>query len=82
MDEAVIPRRMTGAASGIIAFIAYIPDAFITSMVGVWLDQDITGGFNKLFAFMAICGLAAIVIAVIINKRYIKVHPETESAKE
>lgn len=82
MDEAVIPRELTGAASGIIAFIAYIPDAFITSMVGVWLDQDITGGFNKLFAFMAICGLAAIVIAVIINKRYIKVHPETESAKE
>ena len=50
-------------------------------MVGVWLDKDITGGFNKLFAFMAACGLAAIIIAVIINKRYIKANPETGRGK-
>lgn len=72
MDEALIPRELTGAASGIIAFLAYVPDAFITAMVGVWLDQDIIGGFQKLFAFMAFCGAAAIVLAVLINIRYMK----------
>ena len=72
MDEALIPRELTGAASGIIAFLAYVPDAFITAMVGVWLDQDIISGFQKLFAFMAFCGAAAIVLAVLINIRYMK----------
>lgn len=72
MDEAVIPRELTPAASGIIAFIAYIPDAFISSLVGGWLDKDIISGFNKLFIFMALCGAAAIVLAFIINRLYIK----------
>lgn len=72
MDEALIPRDLTGAASGIISFLAYVPDAFITIMVGVWLDQDPVGGFNKLFFFMALCGVAAIICAVLINRRYIK----------
>lgn len=72
MDEAMIPRDLTGAASGVISFLAYVPDAFITIMVGVWLDQDPIGGFNKLFFFMAACGVAAILCAVIINRQYIK----------
>lgn len=71
MDEALIPRDLTGAASGVISFIAYIPDAFIGSLVGVWLDQNVITGFNKLFASMAISGVAALVLAYIINKRYI-----------
>ena len=72
MDEAMIPRDLTGAASGIISFLAYVPDAFITAMVGGWLDQDPIGGFNKLFIFMALCGAAAILCAVLINRQYIK----------
>lgn len=72
MDEAMIPRDLTGAASGIISFLAYVPDAFITAMVGGWLDQDPIGGFNKLFIFMALCGVAAIICAVLINRQYIK----------
>lgn len=72
MDEAMIPRDLTGAASGVISFLAYVPDAFITIMVGVWLDQDPIGGFNKLFFFMAACGVAAILCAVIINRQYMK----------
>ena len=79
MDEALIPRNLAGAASGVIAFLAYVPDAFITAMVGVWLDQDMIGGFHKLFAFMAFCGVAAMILAAIINKRYLKsVSPEKQ----
>lgn len=82
MNEAIIPRELTGAASGIIAFIAYVPDAFISTMVGSWLDVDIISGFNNLFTFMAACGVAAIILAVIINKRYIKNQPAVAATTE
>lgn len=71
MDEAIIPRELTGAASGIISFIAYIPDAFITLMVGSWLDKYGNGGFTRLFLFMGICGVCAVVCAWLINRQYI-----------
>ena len=72
MDEALIPRELTGAASGIIGLVAYVPDAFIGSLVGSWLDKDPIGGFNNLFIYMGINGVLAILCAVIINRRYIK----------
>jgi hypothetical protein len=37
MGEGDIPLAMTGIASGVISFIAYIPDAFITSLMGACL---------------------------------------------
>lgn len=69
MGESGIPVAMTGIASGIVSFIGFIPDAFITSLMGSWLDKDPVTGFNMIFAWMAIWGAVAIVLALVIYKR-------------
>ncbi|MPN29509.1 Inner membrane protein YihN [bioreactor metagenome] len=69
MGESGIPVAMTGIASGIVSFIGFIPDAFITSLMGSWLDKDPVTGFNMIFAWIAIWGVIAIVLALVIYKR-------------
>jgi Sugar phosphate permease len=69
MGEGGIPLELTGIAAGIISFITFSPDAFITSLMGSWLDADPVQGFNMIFAWMAIWSVVAIVFAFIINKR-------------
>lgn len=69
MGDAGIPFALTGIASGILSFIAMSPDAFITTIMGAWIDQDPVTGFNKIFIWMIVWGIVAIVFALLINKR-------------
>lgn len=69
MGEGGIPLELTGIAAGIISFITFSPDAFITSLMGSWLDADPVQGFNMIFGWMAVWAMIAIVFAIIINKR-------------
>ncbi|MEL7661057.1 MFS transporter [Acetobacterium wieringae] len=72
MGEGGIPLELTGIAAGIISFITFSPDAFITTLMGSWLDADPVQGFNMIFIWMAIWSVVAIVFAYIINKRSVK----------
>lgn len=52
MGEGGIPLELTAAATGIISFIAYAPEAFMTTIMGSWIDADPVMGFNKIFIWM------------------------------
>lgn len=69
MGEGGIPLELTGIAAGIISFITFSPDAFITTLMGSWLDADLVQGFNMIFAWMVIWSVIAIVFAFVINNR-------------
>ncbi|WP_270507319.1 MFS transporter [Eubacterium limosum] len=69
MGEGGIPLELTGIATGIISFIAFIPDAFMTSLMGSWIDADPVSGFNKIFIWMVVWSIIAAVFAFIIYRR-------------
>ncbi|MEG1331987.1 MAG: MFS transporter, partial [Eubacterium sp.] len=52
MEQAGIPVKMTPLATGIISFIAFIPDFIVGPLCGSWLDTakaagNVADGFNK-----------------------------------
>lgn len=70
MGQAGIPVKMTAIATGVISFIAFIPDFILPTVCGIWLDSaaaagNIMDGFNNIFiaciAFSAV-GLVASVL--------------------
>ncbi|MEG0379306.1 MAG: MFS transporter, partial [Eubacterium sp.] len=69
MGEGGIPMELTGIASGFISFIAFMPDAFLTTLMGSWIDQDPTRGFNMIFIWMIAWSIIAIIFAMIIYNR-------------
>jgi sugar phosphate permease len=74
MDQAGIPIGMTGLATGIISFIAFIPDAIYAPICGKWLDNakaagDIAVGFNQIFILLIICGILGIGSSMLLIKR-------------
>ena len=60
------------AATGIISFIAYAPEAFMTTIMGSWIDADPVVGFNKIFIWMISFSVISIILAVIIYRRHKK----------
>lgn len=68
LGEAGIPVAMTGIATGVISFIGYVPDAFVTTMMGSWLDVDPINGFNKIFLTLTVSAIGAIIVGFIIYK--------------
>ena len=69
MSDCGIPVKYTAVASGIVACIAYIPDAYITLVIGKWIDADPASGFNKMFIWMAVWAFVAAAVAFIIMRR-------------
>lgn len=74
MDQAGIPVGMTGMATGIISFIAFIPDVFYGLICGKWLDDakaagDIAAGFNQIFILLIVCAILGIGSAMLLVKR-------------
>ncbi|MEG0377836.1 MAG: hypothetical protein RR614_05085, partial [Eubacterium sp.] len=69
MGDGGIPLELTAVASGVISFIAFIPDAFMTTLMGSWLDKNLQTGFNMILIWMSFFSIAAIVIGYFITKR-------------
>jgi sugar phosphate permease len=60
-DEARIPVTMTGTAAGIISTIGFLPDAYVFTQVGAWLDKyPATQAYHMIWIYMAIGCLIAI----------------------
>ncbi len=89
MGQAGIPVKMTPLATGVISFIAFIPDLLITPVCGVWLDQataagNIATGFNKIFIVLIIFSVIGIAASIMLTKRTKKINLElkgTETAE-
>lgn len=61
-DEARIPVSMAGTAAGIISTIGFLPDAYVFTQVGAWLDKyPASQAYHMIWIYMAIGCLIAII---------------------
>jgi sugar phosphate permease len=63
-DEAKIPLHVSGAAAGIISSIGFLPDAFIFTQVGSWLDKYPAAQAYKMIWIYMIVGVLIAIISV------------------
>lgn len=74
MGQAGIPARITAVATGIISFIAFIPDFIVPTLCGSWLDAataagDVAMGFNKIFILLIVFSVVGLIGAVMLTKQ-------------
>jgi len=63
LNEVGIPLSMTGIATGIISMLCYLPDVYFAKMAGTWLDTYGTKGYDYIWIYTIVCGVAGIVVA-------------------
>ncbi len=68
-QEAAIPPRLTGTATGVVSVVGYTPDIFVSPVAGYLLDRS-PGvlGHQHFFAFMAVFAAAGIVASVVFSR--------------
>ncbi len=72
LTELRIPPRISGTALALITLIGYMPDLFIHTMFGTWLDEMGQAGFAQIYSFVAAVGAGGIVLAIIATFMSIK----------
>lgn len=76
IDEAGTPKFMVGSVVGVASLVGYLPDTFIHTLFGSWLDNDGAAAYGKIFVFCigcAILGLASSLLAEhVIKKNHAK----------
>lgn len=70
VDELMIPLQYTGAAVGLASFIGFIPEAFVYTLIGHWMDTypGITG-YKIMFGYMLGIGILGFIVTVILVAR-------------
>lgn len=73
IDDAGIPVSMTGRVSGVVASLGYVPDVFMYTMIGYWLDTFAgKTGYNLMFVYAIImavgCFLFSLLLKRLVNK--------------
>lgn len=83
IDELAIPLKYTGAAIGLASFVGFIPEAFVYTLVGHWLDSypGITG-YKIMFTYMLIVGLIGFVFSFILIARIKKKQKLTKAGDD
>lgn len=74
LEQAGIPVNMTPLATGIISFIAFMPDFILPPFCGVLLDQaaaagNIAHGFNLLFLILMAFSAMGVVASLLLTRR-------------
>ena len=74
LGQAGIPAEMTAMCTGIISFVAFIPEAIITVVCGVWLKNaeaagNVAAGFNQIFIFMVVWAVLGIAAGILLTRR-------------
>ena len=73
--ELGIPTKVSATAVAIATLIGYLPDMFVHTMFGNWIDQSGAAGYNKILLYgvgTAVLGIVAAVLAVIQSKKVAK----------
>lgn len=65
LSEVGIPLSMTGIATGIISMLCYLPDVYFAKLAGGWLDHHGLQGYDYIWIYTIVCGIAGIIVAFI-----------------
>ena len=64
IDEACLPVHLTGRVSGILSCFGYLPDVFLLTLTGSWLDSYAgKTGYNVIFVYAVAMGLLCMIIS-------------------
>ena len=67
LAEAKIPMAAAGTAVGLVSMIGYLPDAFIYTMMGSWLDNyPGVDGYHRIFIYLCAMAVIAIIACTIL----------------
>ncbi|AOY75311.1 MFS transporter [Clostridium formicaceticum] len=74
LGQAGIPPEMTAMCTGVISFVAFIPEAIITVICGSWLKSaeaagNIGSGFTKIFTFMVMWAVLGLIAGILLTRR-------------
>ena len=73
IDEAGTPKMMVGSAVGAASLLGYLPDTFIHTLFGNWLDNlDELVAYKRIFTFLLVTACVGIVVAIIGEKIIVK----------
>lgn len=73
MEEAGLPRKVTGTTVAVASIIGYAPDMIYNPLFGIWLDKFQNAGYLYIFTFLAATGVLGIILSIIINRKGAKV---------
>lgn len=65
LSEMKVEAKVAGTALALVTLIGYIPDMFVHTMFGTWLDQYGAAGYDKIFMYLGITAAVGVVIALI-----------------
>lgn len=64
IDDAGLDVAITGRVSGILSTFGYLPDVFMFTLVGGWLDQYAgKTGYNRVFIYATVMGVLCMIIS-------------------
>lgn len=64
IDDAGLDVKITGRVSGILSTFGYLPDVFMFTLVGSWLDGAAgKDGYNKVFICAVVMGALCMLIS-------------------
>ena len=67
-DDAGIPVHMSGRVSGIASCLGYMPDLFLYTLVGSWMDNYGKTGYNMTWAYAIGCAIVCIIITFALSR--------------
>lgn len=68
LTETNVPVAIFGSASGILSVIGFIPDMFVSPVVGRWLDTyDTAGAYTRIFGVLAVSAFLALACAYLVR---------------
>lgn len=81
-SELGIPVRMSATAINIATLIGYLPDMFVHTLFGKWLDQYGDAGYRTIFIYTIVTTAIAIVVAFIAVNQAKKVAARKKAEEE
>ncbi len=67
-DDAKVPLHLSGRVSGIASALGYMPDMFMYTLVGSWMDNYGRTGYNMTWAYAMAAGALCILLTFILSK--------------
>lgn len=67
-DDAKIPLHLSGRVSGIASALGYMPDMFMYTLVGSWMDSYGRTGYNMTWAYALVAATLCVVFSLILSR--------------
>ncbi|NTU90138.1 MAG: MFS transporter [Actinobacteria bacterium] len=73
MGQAGIPVAMTPLATGVVSFIAFIPEFVVPPICGMWIDQAVAAGdpavgFYKIFIMLIVFAVVGVFFSIVLSR--------------